>query len=109
MPAMMVPAKHEHNYSATIRVVVEDSLGAATFVEVRFQVRWPLVMSQECYITDSLHSLWWIHSSHFVALLRWWAVTMAYSNGIVGLPWEHWGEVVRLAANSVDHVLCFHT
>ena len=45
MPAMMVPAKHEHNYAATILVVVEDSLGAATSVEVSFQVRLPLIMS----------------------------------------------------------------
>ena len=53
MPAMMVPAIHEHNYSATIRVVVEDSLGAATFVDISFQVRWPLVMTHEFHIMES--------------------------------------------------------
>ncbi|KAK2176810.1 hypothetical protein NP493_638g00001 [Ridgeia piscesae] len=39
MPPMLLPAKHKHNYTATIRVVVEDQLGAATIVNVQFKVR----------------------------------------------------------------------
>ena len=38
MPPMLFPAKHKHNYSATIRVVAEDELGAAVFVNVHFKV-----------------------------------------------------------------------
>ena len=38
MPAMLLPAKNKHNYTATIRVVAEDEFGAAVFVNVQFKV-----------------------------------------------------------------------
>ena len=39
MPAMMLPSRYKHNYTATIRVVVEDKLGTAVKVNVQFKVR----------------------------------------------------------------------
>ncbi|KAI0235475.1 hypothetical protein LSAT2_013999, partial [Lamellibrachia satsuma] len=38
MPPMMLPAKHQHSYTATIRVVVADGLDAANFVETHFRL-----------------------------------------------------------------------
>ena len=39
MPPMMVPSKHHTNYTAVIRVVVGNVMGASNFVDVQFQVR----------------------------------------------------------------------
>ena len=39
MPPMLLPFKQKHNYTATIRVVVEDRLGTSVFVNVQFKVR----------------------------------------------------------------------
>ena len=39
MPPMMVPSKRHNNYTAVIRVVVGNILGAYNYVEVQFQVR----------------------------------------------------------------------
>lgn len=56
MPAMVLPAKHKHSYTATIRVVVEDSLGSASFIEVQFQVRLSVFHLQRVkQITYCLH------------------------------------------------------
>ena len=46
MPPMMVPSKHHSNYTAVIRVVVGNELGAYNYVDVQFQVR------KRCYRSD---------------------------------------------------------
>ncbi|KAI0221563.1 hypothetical protein LSAT2_027133 [Lamellibrachia satsuma] len=38
LPPMMLPTKHQHNYTATIRMVVVDGLAASTFLDVKFQL-----------------------------------------------------------------------
>ena len=38
MPPMLLPARNNYNYTATIRVVVEDQLGATVFVNVQLKV-----------------------------------------------------------------------
>ncbi|KAI0237980.1 hypothetical protein LSAT2_011410 [Lamellibrachia satsuma] len=38
MPPMMLPTKYQHNYTATIRIVVGEGLAASNFVEVKFEL-----------------------------------------------------------------------
>jgi len=44
MPSMMLPAKHIYNYTATIRIVVSDEVGASGFVEVPVKVSYATVV-----------------------------------------------------------------
>jgi len=38
MPAMMLPATHKYDYTATIRIVVSDKFDASEFVDVPVKV-----------------------------------------------------------------------
>ena len=55
MPPMLLPAKHKHSYTATIRVVVEDQLGATVFVSVQLKVRLGSAMPLTSNIAVDFH------------------------------------------------------
>jgi len=53
MPAMMLPAKHNYDYTANMRIVVSDEHGTSDFVEIPIKVSYAtmsLVRFQEYLI-----------------------------------------------------------
>ena len=44
MPAMLLPAKHKHNYTATIRVIVSDMYGIVAGFRIPVKVSYTILL-----------------------------------------------------------------